>query len=409
MSAAMERAPASPWHRAGWVLMTLVLFSLAAPGCAHLRARKSERLAPPMLGAWRKHRHPQAMASPVDPSNDVIAQRLTRPEGVPAAALADRGGRSALVTTRSTAPPPDAVLPTAPLAVQAAPPAEPGQLDLDGLPPLDLPDASSPPPTSEILPAPAAPPAVSNPSPPSDGGLSEIRRIVDQARSRLASIQTYQVRMTRQERVGEDLQPAEDVLLSVRREPRAVRLEWPEGPNQGREVIYAAGANGGLMHIKMPNALVPRLSMPPDSPLALRNSRHPITEAGLDAVVEKLDATVRAHESGDLRADRLSYEGIKKPLPDGPSCHTLVRVTAEGETWVVSLDSQTLLPFLVQATRADGQLLERYVFRDPTTNPPELASASAFDPDGRWGASKGLLSRLARSAAESEPAAPVSR
>ena len=55
-----------------------------------------------------------------------------------------------------------------------------------------------------------------------------------------------------QEQVGDTLQPAEDVQLSVRRTPKAVRLEWPDGRGQeaasdlrGHRVV------GGLLHVHM--------------------------------------------------------------------------------------------------------------------------------------------------------------
>ena len=82
---------------------------------------------------------------------------------------------------------------------------------------------------------------------------------------------------------------------------------------------HAADARGGMMHVKMPNALLPRISLPPDSPLALKNSRHPINEAGLESIVAGLQATVTAHATGSAApGDRLSYEGLVAPAPDLP-------------------------------------------------------------------------------------------
>ena len=55
------------------------------------------------------------------------------------------------------------------------------------------------------------------------------------------------------------------------------------------------------------------------------------------------------------------------------------------------------MPAMAVAFRAgDGELIERYIYRNLRPNPAELASADAFDPDKRWGEPKGLLSRLAR-------------
>ena len=156
----------------------------------------------------------------------------------------------------------------------------------------------------------------------------------------------YQVAMHRQERVNGTLQPEEDVVLAIRREPRAVRLTWPSGPNKGREVLYRADEPGGQMHVKMANPALPRLSLPPDSPMVMRNSRHPVTEAGFDSIVEGLENAVKtAERSGIAYAGLETAEGLDQPH------HCLTRTTPAGETWRVYLDPQTHLPSLVQADR----------------------------------------------------------
>ena len=79
---------------------------------------------------------------------------------------------------------------------------------------------------------------------------------------------------------------------------------------------------------------------------------------------------------------------------------------AAGETWNVYLDAQSLLPRMVVAQDSRGQLIERYVYREIRENPDDLAAAGAFEPDQRWGESKGLLGRFARAAAGSNLPAP---
>lgn len=353
-------------------MLRLAALALIAPGCAGMRASREARpilSRPPMLG--------RRSVAPIEPAAalaqaDPVADRLRiRPTRAGMLAAVEAPG---LIRTRSTAPPPGAVLASVPVAIEVASPGSRLE-ELEPLPPLT---------------------GLTPPSEPLDP-LRQIRSLVEESKAQLAPVRTYRVRMTRQERVGDTLQPEEDVLLSIRREPRAVRLEWTEGPNAGREVLYSAAPHGGLMHIHMPSPLVPRMSLPPDSPLALRNSRHPITEAGLDAILARLDESVALHEAGRGGAERLTYEGLRTPIPGGPPCHTIQRVTPEGETWLVAIDAQTHCPLLVQETARDGSLLERYVFRDPQTDLPELSAATAFDPDSRWGPSKGLLGRLARS------------
>ncbi len=226
------------------------------------------------------------------------------------------------------------------------------------------------------------------------------REVTQEAREALSSITSYQIDMERQEKVGDTLQPAEKVVLSILRQPRSVRLEWREGPNQGREVLFT---EGGLMHVKMPNnPIMPRISIAPDNPLALRNSRHPINEAGLDTIVSQLEQTVAHQESRTSGADQVFYRGVESPLPGAPACHKLERFTATGETWLVYLDQQTHLPYLVQGVDAQQALLERYVFQNIQTNLAELATAQAFNPDQRWGAPRGLFDRLAGSSVDTD-------
>ena len=225
------------------------------------------------------------------------------------------------------------------------------------------------------------------------------RQLVAEARAALDAMTTYEVAMHRQERAGGTLQPEEDVVLAVRREPRAVRLSWPSGSNQGREVLYRADEPGGQMHIKMANPALPRLSLAPESPMVMRNSRHPVTEAGFDSLIEGLENALKAPDAYGLTCTGPETpSGLDQPL----LC--LVRTTPAGESWKVYIDPQTHLPALVQALDAKGELLERYVFHDVKTNPPELASADAFDPTARWGAPKGLFGRIAQGkTTESEP------
>lgn len=235
-------------------------------------------------------------------------------------------------------------------------------------------------------------------------------RLLAQVRARLDAAPTYQVEITRVERVGSQLQPEEDVVLNVRRNPKAVLLQWVKGPSKGREVIYSTSLNDRMMYVNMANSSLPlpRMTIPIDSPMVLRNSRHPISEAGFDTIVNNLVKHAKS-SSIEARAEgKIIYKGIENPKGVDRPCHRLVRVSPQGETWDVFLDTETMMPALVSATRtSSGELIERYVYRNFKANPGELASTGAFDPDKRWGESKGFLSRLARGAASSTNANPA--
>lgn len=228
--------------------------------------------------------------------------------------------------------------------------------------------------------------------------------LVAEARSALNSMANYEVSLHRQERVNGTLLPEEDVVVSIRRDPRAVRLTWPEGPNHGREVLYRSDEPGGPMHVKMANPALPRLSLPPESPMVMKNSRHPVTEAGLDSIVEGLENAVKAPEQSGIRYAGLeTVDGIDQPQ------HCLLQDSPTGDRWRIYLDPTSHLPSLVEAKDASGELLERYLFRDVRPNLPELATSEAFDANARWGKPAGLFGRLARGESTETPPSTTPR
>jgi len=376
----------------GW-LPAVILSVTAAAGCGDLHMTR--RADKPAFGA-----EPVAQATPDGPVPAQYASRLSQsssarqaiaaraphaqPHAVPPAVLAG------VEPARDPAPAP-AAAPS--VTVADAGPAPQTGIDLQS--PVALtpaPDPLDPPAGSS-----AALADTSTPPPAPAGATADgLDAVVAAGRQAVESLVSYQVTMSHQERVGGQLNPPEDVVMSVRRQPRAVRLAWPSGPHEGRDVLYDSQANGGLMHINMgAKSLVPRVSLPTDSPLATRNSRHPISEAGFDTIVDHLAEALRRQHSGEAPAGSMRLEAREVPEGYDHPCDKVVRTTSQNETWVVLIDPATHLPAFVQATAADGQLLERYVFRNPVLNPPALVAAGAFDPDTQWGAAKGFFGRLA--------------
>lgn len=215
--------------------------------------------------------------------------------------------------------------------------------------------------------------------------LARVEKAVDQ-------LDSYQVHMTRSERMGQGTQPDESILLSIRRNPRAVRLEWTSGPNKGREVIYSAALDPKSLFVHMPtNGLpLPTMKISVDNPLVRKNSRHSITEAGFDVMLKELLS------AGSNSTSQIDYRGLEKPKGDDALAYHFVHHDDHGETWDVFLDPQSLLPRRVEARDSRGQVIEHYVYKEMKPNPAALTAADAFEPDQRWGRSEGMLSRFAR-------------
>lgn len=324
---------------------------------------------------------------------------LGRPESVPV--LKDADGRPGPLVA-STAP--EAEGPVAQAAEPAPAPApaarrraaEPTPEPATALAAADLAPEPAAAPSAPAI-AQAEPAAEAQAAPPE----MNLKSILDEAHGRLEAMSTYQVAITRIERVGSQVLPEEKALLSIRRNPKAVRLEWPEGANKGREVIYSAAINDKVMHVNVANSAIPipRMTLPVDSPLAMRNSRHAITEAGFDTIFNNLSKQVDSQGRPTGAEGRLTYKGLQQPEGGDRPCHLIQRITPAKEVWRVYLDADTYMPVVVTAHQADGGLLESYRYQNLKADPTELAAVEAFDPDKRWGASQGLFSRIARAAA----------
>jgi hypothetical protein len=244
------------------------------------------------------------------------------------------------------------------------------------------------------------PTRVADRSAPAPAPAADWKEILSRAEDRLDALRSYQMKVSRIERVNGQLQPEEDILLSIRRDPKAVRLEWSSGPSKGREVIYASNLDPRTLFVHMASTAIPLpvMKIAVDSPMVMRNSRHSITDAGLETIVENLRKAEPGGDKTQPQSGVLSYRGTKKPAGLDRTCHHFVRRTPAGETWNVYLDERSLLPSMVFAEDSHGQMIERYVYREIRQNPADLALASAFDPNQRWGEPKGLLGRLARAA-----------
>ncbi len=342
MDRALHSRPHSRRSRIGLALALAIALCSADLGCSRLKSSRRDA-GPPMLGRKME-------------GNDVYAEarRPATAEGGPSTALA----ATTLAATGDDEPslPPVA----APTRVGAGPRLASSSAGRD-IPPSDR----GPDPQADAL------------------------RLVAEARSSLDAMQAYQVAMHRQERVNGALLPDEDVILAVRRQPVAVRLTWPSGPHKGREVLYRADEPGGLMHVN-PGSPLPRMNLAPDSPLVMRSSRHPITEAGFDSLVRSLEADLQLPDLGGLAATGGT---------------TLTRVKPDGESWKVTMDPRTHLPSVVECTDRGGELLERYEFRGVQADPSDLAAPAAFDPEARWGPPRGLFG-LGRA---DKPGAPTTR
>jgi hypothetical protein len=133
-----------------------------------------------------------------------------------------------------------------------------------------------------------------------------------------------------------------------------------------------------------------RMSLSPDSILVKSSTRHPITDAGIGAGIDKIGAVIALAERGDRKVGTLSVIGpvarseFEKPamalehaMPAGYD-HSMPR---GGKRWYY-FDPATGLPTLIIAKDDRGQEVEYY--RYDRLQPNVKLDDNDFDPEKLW-------------------------
>ncbi len=120
----------------------------------------------------------------------------------------------------------------------------------------------------------------------------------------LEQVPDYTATFCKQELVQGELLEEASIQLKCRHQPFSVYLHWESG-DEGRELLYVEGANDGemIVHGGGWKARLPALSIAPDSSLAMKESRYPITKVGLLELIKTMQA---------VHAEDLAKQNIAK-------------------------------------------------------------------------------------------------
>jgi hypothetical protein len=263
-------------------------------------------------------------------------------------------------------------------------------------PPLGAAEPASPITPVSAPPSDGVPSPGTSASPPAPAPAVTARQLHKAALESYAAIDGYIVRLRRREQVKTDLNPEELIKLTFRKSPWSVHLKWLGKQGQGREVVFVPGQYGGKIHTRLAAGDVPlvpagkRMSFLPDNLLVRSASRHPITEAGIGAGVDRIGATLDGIERGAANMGTVVVlTGMKRPEFKAPVCGLEHRLPpgldpslpkGGKRTWF--FDPETKLPMLIVTYEAD-RLVEYYHY-DRLESPVKLLDAD-FDPDQLWG------------------------
>jgi hypothetical protein len=150
--------------------------------------------------------------------------------------------------------------------------------------------------------------------------LSHVCEILKSGRERFGQIPSYSATFLKRELIGSEVTEPTTIEIKVRHQPFAVYLKWIEGHGAGKEVLYADGENDGNMLVRLGGVkgrLIPTLKLDATGPLAMNESRHPVTKAGILGLTESLIA----HREMELRTQVYAHARLEPDaLVDGRVC-----------------------------------------------------------------------------------------
>ena len=147
-------------------------------------------------------------------------------------------------------------------------------------------------------------------------------QILEKGLEYLSKTPHYTAQFVKKELVNGELLDEQEMEMKVRHAPFSVYLKWVTG-EAGREVLYVEGQNDGRMkaHPGGWKARLPAVNLEPTGSLAMAESRHPITKAGLFSLTKMM---VESHRQ-DLEKDNIArFEKLQDQVFDGRQCHAFV-------------------------------------------------------------------------------------
>ncbi len=108
--------------------------------------------------------------------------------------------------------------------------------------------------------------------------------------AKLEGVKSYTATLKKRERLGGKLTPEMTLAMKVMHKPFSIYFRYIQ-PEAGKEIVYATGRHDGklIAHATgLARLVAPRIAVKPDSPIALAEARHPVTEAGLKALARNL-------------------------------------------------------------------------------------------------------------------------
>lgn len=204
-----------------------------------------------------------------------------------------------------------------------------------------------------------------------------------------ANINDYTCTIVRRERIAGKLNSHEFINAKIRHhqsdktgvnEPFSVYLRFTKPARvEGREALFVEGENGGRVFVRRGGERMAHLStfIKPDSRIAMRDNRYPITEVGFQKMVQRLIEVIE----NDMNFEECEVNFYSNAKVDNRVCtrieviHPVEREHFKFHRATVFVDDKDLLPIAYvsytwpEKPGGKPRLLEEYVYTNIVLNP----------------------------------------
>ena len=197
------------------------------------------------------------------------------------------------------------------------------------------------------------------------------QELITKGLARWTTVRTFRATFTKRERLPgkQKLGRKEVIFLRERKKPFSVYMQWLDGPGKNRRIAYIQGRNGGKFRATPGGALAwVVLDMAPDDPEVFKKSRHTVLEAGLGALMRRIDQQFKLAKH-DVRS---KYKG--KVNFHGRSCHRFLRYMPQKRGYYcwkteMLIDEELAFPVYVKLYDWQRNAFEEYSYTDIELNP----------------------------------------
>jgi hypothetical protein len=202
------------------------------------------------------------------------------------------------------------------------------------------------------------------------------------ARTLLSKTDSYTAIFHKQERIQQKLTEEETIFLKFRR-PFNVYMKWIRHPYKGRESLFREGNNENRIKVRECGlAGFTTFDLEPNGSMIMRGSRHPVTDSGLENLVNLiLENLAKGRKTGEVIVRDHGRETVygrrtQKIELIFPKNRTKGYYSYRAE---LNLDLEKKLPIRALIYDWDDMLIESYGFEDVRLD-AGLTEAD-FDPD----------------------------